>query len=404
MTREKVLIIGAGIAGPVAAMALQKVGIEATIYEAYQTTAHGVGLQMGLAVNGLDGLRTLGIHEAVKAAAIPTPLTVMWNGSGKCLGEVPGGTALSDRTVNVTIRRADLYAVLADEAQRRGIRTEHGKRLVDAEERGREVVAKFADGSEATGSVLIGADGMGSHTRQLIASNAPRPYYVGLIGTGGNAPAIGLSPTPGKFHMMFGKQAFFGHTVLEDGTIWWFANLPWSKEPSQAELAAMPSAIWKPRLAHLFADDKSPASQIIQATRHDLEFLSMHSMEPPKVWYRDRMVLVGDAAHVTSPSSGQGASLAIEDALVLARCLRDRDEPSTAFAAYQQLRHERIQKVIAGARRVNNSKATGPVGRIIRDALFPLFLRWLTKPSTNAWLYNYHIEFDQPISKELTTA
>jgi FAD-dependent urate hydroxylase len=404
MAIGKAIINGAGNAGPVAAIALQKVVVEATIYAAYETTAHSVGSFMNLATNGLDGLRTLGVHEAVKAVAVPTQRIVMMSGSGKRLGDVGNGVVLPDGTVNHTIRRADLYAVLANEAIRRGIRIEYGKRLVDVELRPKEVIAKFEDGSEAVGSLLIGADGVHSKVRQLVDWSAPKARYVGLVGTGGQTSGVDFEPTPNEFHMMYGKRAFWGHVGRGDGTVLWFANVPWVQEPSWADLAAIPRAEWKRRLVDLFKDDNSPAKRIIAATEVCHDPTPTYDMEPPVTWHRGRMVLIGDAAHVTSPSSGQGASMAIEDALVLVRCLRDHDEPSVAFQAYQQLRRERIQKVLKFARQINNSKAAGPLGRKFRDALLPMILRLAPKAMENGWLHNYHIDFDRPLDEELITS
>lgn len=403
MIRKKALIIGGGIAGTAAAMALQKIGFEATIYEAYQKPAYDVGATMGLAINGLDALRILDAHEVVKAIGFPAPNTMMWLGSGRCLGQFSGGTALSDGTVNMIVRRADLYTALMEETRRRGLAIELGKKLVNVQDRKTEVIAQFADGSEAIGDLLIGADGISSRVRQLVDPMAPKPEYVGLIGTFGYAYNMALTPTPNTFHMIYGKRAFFAYTVREDGTVWWFINIPWVKEPSVGELSTIPRAEWKRKMIDLVSEDASFAKQIIQATTHDFELIAMHLMEPPTSWHHHKMVLIGDAAHVTSPSSGQGASLAIEDALTLTRCLRDCSELSQAFTAYQKMRHTRIQKIITGARAVNRSKASGPVARLIRDAVMPLMMKF-TKSDAYAWMYNYHINFDQPIDQDMKQA
>ncbi|WP_372630243.1 FAD-dependent oxidoreductase [Cohnella sp.] len=399
MSVGKAVIAGCGIAGPAAALALQKIGMEATIYEAYETAAHDVGSFMTLATNGLDGLRTLGVHEAVTAIGTPTQKMALFSGSGKRLGEIGNGVELPDGTVNHTIKRAELYSVLADEAQRRGIRIEYGKRLIDVEQRPNGVVAKFADGSEAEGSLIIGADGVHSRVRQLVDRNAPKPRYVGLVGTGGQASGLELAPMPNEFYMAFGKRAFWGHFVRGDGTVLWFANLPWANEPSREELRALSPGEWKRRLLDLFREDRTPAHRILAATEDFDAPMPIYDMDPPENWHRGRIVLIGDAAHVTSPSSGQGASLAIEDALILAQCLRDRAELSQAFAAYQQLRHERVRKTLKSARRINNSKAAGPIGRAVRDALFPIVLRLASKSMENPWLHHYHIDFERPIDE-----
>lgn len=397
MTQGNALIIGAGVAGPVTAMALQRIGVSATIYEAYPTTASGVGAFMGLAPNGLDALAAIGVREAVSAVGVPTPRMAMYNGAGKALAAIANGLSLPDGTTNLTIRRADLYQVLHDEAVRRGVRIEYGKRLVDVEQTDSGVVARFADGSAVSGGLLIGADGMRSKVRSLVAPSAPKPEFVGLVGTGGYAHNVEVSAQPGTFHFIFGKRAFLGYIAVAKREVWWFANEPWAREPTSAELAAISAAESRRRLLQLFAEDKVPARQIFEASNHDIGWLPLHAMAAPARWHHGRMVLVGDAGHVTSPSSGQGASLAIEDALELARCLRDLKDHREALATYQQLRQDRVQKVYENAKKVNASKAAGPIGRALRDLLMPVFAKKMAAPEALAWLHRYHIEFDKPV-------
>jgi FAD-dependent urate hydroxylase len=108
------------------------------------------------------------------------------------------------------------------------------------------------------------------------------------------------------------------------------------------------------------------------------------------------MVLVGDAAHATSPSSGQGASLAFESAVQLARCLRDLPHPE-AFRAYENLRRTRVERIIAQAARTNRNKAAGPVGRVLRDALLPLAMKF-TDPARFTWQFDHRIEWDDTLT------
>jgi 2-polyprenyl-6-methoxyphenol hydroxylase-like FAD-dependent oxidoreductase len=114
-------------------------------------------------------------------------------------------------------------------------------------------------------------------------------------------------------------------------------------------------------------------------------------------WHDDRMIVIGDAAHATSPASGQGASMAIEDAVELGRCLRDLPEPAVAFAAYERLRRARVERVVANGARSSNAKAAGPVARVLRDALLPIFLR-RQGAQAEAWLHGYHIDWDTPVT------
>ena len=180
------LVVGCGIGGPVAAMALQKVGIDATIFEAHEGNAEFVGSFLNMASNGLDALKAIQAHD-VLSRGFPTPRMVMWSGSGKRLGEVANGLRLADGTVSITIERGQLHDALRREALHRGIRIEQGKKLVSAERSERGVIAHFADGTEAKGDLLIGADGIHSRTRQLIDPTAPSARYTGQLSLGGRA-------------------------------------------------------------------------------------------------------------------------------------------------------------------------------------------------------------------------
>jgi FAD-dependent urate hydroxylase len=391
---QNVLIIGAGVAGPVAAMALQRAGIPATVYEAYPTTAHGIGASMSLAANGQNALNALGLRDRVRAIGVPAPRMAMLNGSGRVLAELANGLTLADGTTNLTVRRADLYQVLHDEAVERGVPIEHGKRLTGFDETADGVSARFDDGTEVAGDLLIGADGMRSTVRATVAPDAPRPEYTGLTGTGGYVRGLGLDLRPDTFYFVFGKRAFFGYQEVGPDEVLWFANVPTPREPTPDELAGWTQAASRRRLVELFEVDATPARQLIESTDEFIGWLTMHQMAAPATWYSRRAVLIGDAAHVTSSSSGQGASLAVEDSLELARCLRDEPAPGAAFAAYQRLRKGRVRKVYDNAKKINSSKAAGPVGRVLRDLLLPVFAKKMAKPESVSWLHGHHIEFD----------
>jgi 2-polyprenyl-6-methoxyphenol hydroxylase-like FAD-dependent oxidoreductase len=116
------------------------------------------------------------------------------------------------------------------------------------------------------------------------------------------------------------------------------------------------------------------------------------------VWHRDRMIIIGDAAHAASPTSGQGASMAIEDGVELARCLGDNsDDPEAAFAAYERLRRERVERVVAFGAERNASKMPGPFGRLVRDLVLPTIFKRHSSPKAMqqlAWLFDHHINWD----------
>ena len=391
------LVIGAGIAGPVAAIALQRAGITPTVYEAREGTADDVGAFLTLQVNGIDALRTLGIGHVVTGIGFATPSMRFRSYTGKLLGEVSTGAALPDGTVAVTLRRSDLYRALRNEARRQGVTIEHGRRVVDVRSVPGGVRAEFTDGTTATADLLVGADGIRSRVRQIIDPDAAPARYVPVLNIGGFATAMEVDGVPGGYEMVFGKRAFFGYAKAPDGAVWWFANPPQRTEPAPGELAELTTAHWRARLRELFAVDRTPACAIIDATPGQLEAWATYDLPSVRRWHRDRMVLIGDAAHATSPASGQGASMAIEDAVELGRCLRDLPEPDAAFAAYEGLRRGRVEQVVADGARSSNMKAAGPVARVLRDALLPIFLRRQGDKAA-AWLHGHHIDWDAPVT------
>jgi FAD-dependent urate hydroxylase len=402
----KALVIGGGIAGTVTAIALREAGIEAVVYEAYDRTADGIGSFLSLAVNGLAALRPFDLDKLVQSKGFDTPRMTMQSGTGKVLAEFPNGVALPDGLVSQTILRSDLYTALRDEAVRRGVPIEYGKRLVAAENGSGGVVARFEDGSQAVGDLLIGADGLQSRTRRIIDPAAPSPRYVGLLNTGGCASGLRVASEPGVLNFIFGKRCFFGYILHPDGEVWWFANPPSARELSRAELAAIAPEQWRARLLDLFAGDVTPAIEIIRATPEIAPCWNTYDFPTVPTWRNGRMILIGDAAHAASPASGQGAAMAFEDAVVLAKCLRDQPDIAAAFATYEGLRRGRVERVVAQGKRNGNQKAAGPIGRVLRDLLMPVMLKALTRSGkmSQNWLFEYHIDWDAPVQQEAKAA
>jgi 2-polyprenyl-6-methoxyphenol hydroxylase-like FAD-dependent oxidoreductase len=395
---RRALIIGGGIAGTVTAIALKKAGVEPVLHEAYDRTAEGVGAYLTLAVNGLDGLGQLGLKDVVRSKGFDTPRIALHLGNGKKLTELPLGGPTTGDTVSQTITRSDLYLELREEAARQGITVEYNKRLVGAENTGEGVRAQFADGSTAEGDLLIGADGLRSQVRRIIDPDAPAARYLPLLNTGGFAEGIRIDSEPGVMNMVFGKQSFFCYFYHPNGQVGWFANPPRKVKPTRAELAATSGEQWRAELVRLFQPDQMPAVDIIKATPEIYPPWVTYDLPKVPTWHRDRMIIIGDAAHAVSPASGQGASMAIEDALTLGRCLRDVPGISPAFAAYEDLRRERVEAIVAQGKRTGGSKAVGPVGRVIRDFILSRVFSKPAKKDPTEWMWNHHIHWDAPVA------
>lgn len=355
----KALIIGGGIAGPVTALALRKAGIDSVVYEAYPTGADDIGAFLTIMHNGLDALRAIDIEHVVVDNSFAADGVDVYDGAGALVSENRWGDGVTGPR---TLRRADLYRALHDELRAQGIAVEHGKRLVDLDD---GVV--FEDGTTAEGDLVVGADGLHSATRRLIDPQAPAPRYTGLNIFYGYAEGLDATTAPGRYHMIAGSRGFFGHSTAPDGTTWWFARTPGPERhggtPDEHRAHA----------AGFFTDDQSPAREIIEA---DGEIHASNAYDVPTtpVWHTDRVVLVGDAAHAASPAAGQGASMALEDSVTLARCLRDSTDPRRAFEAYERLRRERVEAL------VEMSAGLG-ANRSVSSGSF----------------YAHHIEWDDPV-------
>src|SRR3954463_5285000 len=227
----RAMIIGGGVAGPVAAMALQKVGIDASVHEAYTAPAHDVGAWLGLQTNGLDALRAIEAEQSVLDVGFPTPRIEFRSWTGKVLGSVSTGSPQDGGTVGLSMKRSELYRALHSEAVRRGVDIRYGSRLVDARTSDHGVTAVFADGTTDSADLLVGGDGVRSTVRSLVDSSSV-PRYVPVLNTAGYSEHTPADAEVGRLTMVFGKRAFFGYLVAPTGKTWWVANPPMPREPA----------------------------------------------------------------------------------------------------------------------------------------------------------------------------
>jgi FAD-dependent urate hydroxylase len=392
------LVMGGGIAGAAAALALDRVGIRPVVFEAHARSPAGAGVFLTVATNGIDALRAIDADAAVLERAFPTPAITLRSGSGKRLGEVATGVPLPDGTVSHTIRRDDLHRGLHDLIGARGIQVNYGRRLTAVADTATGVRAEFTDGTTAEADVLIGCDGVHSVARRSVDPAAPAPRFAGLLNAGGYATGVRPEGAVGTYEMIFGARAFFGYVIAPDESVWWFANVPSREEPSRDERAALAGERLRARLLERYQGDAGPARQLIGATRDLGGLQAIHTVSGLRTWHRGRMIVIGDAAHAPSPSSGQGASLAIEDAVILSQQLSQTADARTAFASFEALRRSRVERIVKWAARTNSSKAARPMGRVVRDALMPTILRLAANSRTQRHVYEHHIKWQPPAS------
>ncbi|MGW7255083.1 FAD-dependent oxidoreductase [Streptomyces sp. NPDC054834] len=357
MTR--VLVIGGGIAGTAVALALHKAGLEVAVFEAHPDTAEDIGAFLTLASNGMRALAQLDATDAVTAIGFPLTSMRLLDSQGAELAHAPMGEADDPALRYRCLRRGELNAALQAEAVRRGIGLSHGTRLLSVDDGRDHVTARFSDGSTVTGDLLIGADGLNSTVRRLIAPGA-RPGYAGqrvFYGyTGGGPSADGT----GHITMVRGTEAAFGYAVSPEGETYWFARVAGEPLPAD-ELAHATPAAWRERLVPLLRKDATPAADIVAASTGRVMVTNATEMPLGTVWHTGRSLIIGDAAHAASPATGQGASMALEDAVVLAKSLRDTADTRTAFSVYETCRRPRVEHNITVSGRM--SRAThAPTG------------------------------------------
>jgi 2-polyprenyl-6-methoxyphenol hydroxylase-like FAD-dependent oxidoreductase len=389
---RKALIIGAGIAGPVTAILLKQAGFDVAVYEAFRySTGIGGGLQ--IAPNGMHVLAEIGLApELIRDGSVCESID-FYSQSGARLGSVNRNMAQRFGQPAVSMRRATLNEAIVDKAWSSCVAVHFEKRLARIEDHpDAPIVAHFTDGTSAEGDFLIGADGVHSAVRNHVVPDGPTPCNTGLLGFGGFVPrslleAAGAGPS---LAMTFGQNGFFGYGYCSPEPN---GAMCWSTQPGHgidaATFRAMDQAALRHHLQRFHAGWHDPIPQLIDALEEIVVTATLDVATLP-TWSRGRTLLIGDAAHATSPHAGQGASIALEDAYRLVRVLRDESEIGVGFQNFERERRARAERLVALARRNGGQKREfSRIGAWIRDHMIKLMLP-LTARSQD-WIYGYDV-------------
>jgi 2-polyprenyl-6-methoxyphenol hydroxylase-like FAD-dependent oxidoreductase len=343
----RAMVVGGGIGGLTAAVALRRAGVEAVVFEKAGELRE-IGAGISLWANAMKALRKLGLYDTVLAVGKHLhPKGELRSPNGRVFYEMPS-PAIEERFGGTTmvVHRADLQKTLCAALGKEAIRP--GAEVTGFEQDKRGVVARFAAGGrEERCELLIGADGLHSTIRGQLLGDGP-PLYAGYIAWRGVAE-LGDEPFPGGGAFeTWGRGERFGLVKLGRRRVYWYAtqNVPEGEEKAGPGRKAV--------LLARFGGWHEPIPSGVEATEEsDIHFDGVYYREPATRWGEGRVTLLGDAAHPMTPDLGQGACQAIEDAVVLARSLGERgDDAAAALRLYEDRRKERTASVVRQSRRL----------------------------------------------------
>jgi salicylate hydroxylase len=334
----RAVVIGAGIGGLAVARALALRGADVTLLEqASAITELGAGLQ--ISPNGMAVLRGLGLAPALVAAAVQARAVCLLNHHGAPVVRLDLNR-LPDPSYHF-VHRADLIDLLAAGAREAGVRIRLNHQVTGVEG-GPAPRLHLADGSHQSADLVVGADGLHSVLRPVL-NGADRPFFTGQVAwravvpnTEARDPEAWVHMGPGRHLVSYPLRggSMLNIVAVQERAQW--AAEGWAQTDDPAHLQAA------------FADfGPAPRAMLARVTEARLWGLFRHPVAP--VWQRGALALLGDAAHPTLPFLAQGASMALEDAWVLADELARCDTVAAGLAAYQARREGRVRRVIAAA-------------------------------------------------------
>ncbi len=343
MDRASVLVIGGGIGGLTAAIALRQKGFEVEVIEKDPDWAvYGVGILQQ--ANVIRAMSQLGLFEDYVGAGFCFDAVEIYAPTGQHLSTIQSPRVLADYPPNIGISRRALHKVLGERTLASGAKVRLGVTAAQLQDDGAGVTAHFSDGSSGRFDLVIGADGMYSQTRQHLFADAPQPEFTGQGVWRYNFPR---PPELVNLHNYVGPRGI-GLAPLSQTLMYMFLTTPEPGNP-RFERAGLAAAM-RARLANpppALAPLVEQISDDAEVVYRPLDWLFLTGD-----WHKGRVVLLGDAVHATTPHLGQGAGMAIEDSVVLAEELARGATPQQAFVAYRARRFERCRWLVEASRSI----------------------------------------------------
>ena len=352
MIGPRALIIGAGIGGLAAGIALRRRGWEISIHER-AANPRELGFGLLLAPNAIAALRELGVAEAVTRGGVSTGAVEIRRLNGEVLRRFDaqlGGPSV------VALRR-DLHGALLNAAGENAIKLDSEAKTITQDAEG--VTLRLKDGSVDTGAVLIGADGVNSSIRKQLHPDEPPPRPSGFSAIRGVAYGVSnyLGPLSAISYMDDGIEAAAARASSD--AVYWYVSLV-SREVGTMSDPAEILGRWGP----LF---DSPFRAIVAATTpEDLRFDKLLQRNPLPSWGNGRVTLLGDAAHPVLPHTGQGAAQALEDAVALGLVLAPSGNIEEALRRYERVRMNRTRRFVKLGPRI--ARFTTTRNRLVQSA------------------------------------
>lgn len=366
--RYTVTICGGGLGGLTLGLALGKYGIPFRIFERAPGLSE-VGAGITLWSNAIAVLEHLGVAEAVRAVSEPSRGGVIGLANGEILVEASADDLeIGDRPLElwaahrIELQRA-LYEQLPPDAVHFGMPLRRFHRT------SKGVVAEFEHHPDVESSLLVGADGIGSIVRDAIRG-ASRPRYAGYVCWRGVCPIPrDWCGVPGEF---WGIGDRFGVVRLPGNRLYWFAVVTAAEGSSLYHGGSRGRLGFKPLLLERFGHYAFSVPEILQKTYPDaIVFRDIIDRPPERGWSSGSVVLLGDAAHSTTPNMGQGAGMAMESALILARCLAETPNTRHALMHYERTRWARTRMITETSSTIGKmAHWQNPLARALRNKLF----------------------------------